>query len=114
MAEKTAFSYKRDCHELINQIWGFAHDDQTKGYCWLEKKFGYVVHFADINDLTILRTIHAALLDYFLLRRSMNLAKAAEEVVYKKSLRRNRFHLKGKKKFSAEARAAKYRTNKHK
>lgn len=107
--EKTAFSYKRDCHELINQIWGLSHDDQSKAYAWLQKKFGYVVHFADINDLAVLRSMHAALLDHFLISRSLKLAKAAEEVVYQKSLRRNRFHLRGKKKLSPAARAARYR-----
>lgn len=59
--EKQPYEYKRECHQLMEDIWGTEKHNVSKAYMWLRQEFGKEIHFADINDVQELQTIHTRL-----------------------------------------------------
>lgn len=48
--------YKRECHKLINQIWGSDRKNMAEAYKWINKNFGDI-HFSTCNDEDVLRNV---------------------------------------------------------
>lgn len=65
--DDSVFKLKRDCHFLMEEIWGFGHDARAMAYSWLESTFGMEIHFSKVDDLATLKRIHERLISYKLL-----------------------------------------------
>lgn len=65
-----AHDYKRDCHRLMEEIWGWDKKGRSIAYSWLKSEMGMEVHFSEINDIQLLRQIHDKLFSYSVLLRN--------------------------------------------
>ena len=49
---------KKDCHKLMEEIWGTGLSGNARAYYWLKTKFKKSIHFSEIDDhaeLTIIK-----------------------------------------------------------
>lgn len=49
--------YKRECHRLMDEIWGDSKAGRAQAYFWLKASFGRDVHFSEIHDEKRLKEI---------------------------------------------------------
>lgn len=56
--QKELWELKRDCHNLMTQIWGTDRDSQSLAYAWLKDQFGKTIHFSEVKDLALVRQIY--------------------------------------------------------
>lgn len=73
--ELKVYEYKRDCHFLLEKIWGADKKGRSQAYMWLKNEMGREIHFADINEIAQLIEIYNRLLNYSILVENRRLVE---------------------------------------
>lgn len=68
--EKQLWEFKRECHQLMQEIWGYDKKGTSLAYVWFKQEFGKEIHFSEINDLQILQEIHLKMTTYKIIREN--------------------------------------------
>ncbi len=51
------YEYKVSIHDLMDEIWGLNKAGKKKRYAWLKNQYGWEVHFSQVKDMELLRSI---------------------------------------------------------